>query len=86
MSSGTAMSMTGATAWVYLRSGNCTIRWRRGDKVAYVFAGKQLETYPDEAPRAELLDTIPLSSKGWADLTHVRLLGENWVKTRHQRN
>lgn len=85
MSTGITISMTSPTAWAYLPSGDCTIRWQRGDKVAYIFAGKQLETYPDEPPKAEVLDTIPLSSKGWADLAHVRLIGENWVKARRQR-
>jgi hypothetical protein len=85
MSRGGTMPMTSPTAWVYLPSGDCTIRWQRGDKVAYIFAGKQLETYPDEPLRVEVLDTIPLSSKGWTDLAHVRRTGENWVKARRQR-
>lgn len=85
MSRGGAMPMTSHTAWAYLPSGNCRIRWQRGDNVAYIFDSKQLETYPDEPLRVEVLDTIPLSSKGWTDLAHVRLTGENWVKARHRR-
>lgn len=77
--------MTSPTAWVYLPSGDCTIRWKRGDKVAYVFPGKQLETYPDERLRVESLATIPVSSQGWGDLAEVRLAGENWVKAKRKR-
>jgi hypothetical protein len=40
--------MTSPTGWVYLRSTNCAIRWQRGDKVAYIFEGKQTETNSDE--------------------------------------
>jgi hypothetical protein len=48
MSRGGAMPMTSPTGWVYLRSANCTIRWQRGDKVTYIFEGKQMETNSDE--------------------------------------
>ena len=85
MSRGGAMPMTSPTAWAYLPSGNCTIRWQRGDNVAYIFEGKQLETYPDEPLRVEVLATIPVLPKGWTDLAHARRTGENWVKTRRQR-
>ncbi|MCA1709241.1 MAG: hypothetical protein LC808_40550 [Actinobacteria bacterium] len=73
------------TAWAYIPSGNCTVRWQRRDKVAYVFPGKELETYPDEALRVKVLDTIPVAPKGWTDLDHVRLTGENWVKAKRKR-
>ncbi len=85
MSRSDAMPMASPTAWVYLPSGDCTIRWQRGDKVAYIFEGKQLETYPDQPPRAAVLDTIPVPPKGWTDLAHVSLTGEKWVKARRQR-
>lgn len=49
MSYGAAAPAYRPTAWVYLASGDCTIRWQRGDNVAYIFEGKQLETYPDAA-------------------------------------
>lgn len=48
MSRGGAMPMASPTGWVYLRSADCTIRWQRGDKVAYIFEGKQTEAHPDE--------------------------------------
>jgi hypothetical protein len=86
MSRGNTTPMTNPTAWAYLASGDCTIRWQRGDSVAYIFQGKQLETYPDEPLRTEiLLDTIPVLPQGWTDLAHVRRTGENWVKARRQR-
>lgn len=55
MSHGGAIPMTSPTTWAYLPSGDCTIYWQRGDKMAYIFEGKQLETYPDEPLRAEVL-------------------------------
>lgn len=77
--------MTNPTAWVYLPSGDCTIRWQRGDTVAYIFESKQLETYLHETPRVEVLARLHVSLQGWTDLAHVRLVGESWVKAKRQR-
>ncbi len=79
------MPMTSPTGWVFLSSGNCTIRWRRGDNVAYIFNGKQMETYPDESQRVDFLATIPVSFQGWTDLADIRLAGEKWAKTARKR-
>jgi hypothetical protein len=79
------MPMTSPTGWVFLSSGNCTIRWRRGDNVAYIFNSKQMETYPDESQRVDFLATIPVSFQGWTDLADIRLAGEKWLKTAHTR-
>ena len=81
------MPMTSPTGWVYLSSSNCTIRWRRGDNVAYIFDGKQMGTYPDESLKVgiEVLATIPVSSQGWTDLAEVTRVGESWVKAKRQR-
>jgi hypothetical protein len=84
MSHGGAMPMNSPTGWVYLRSANCTIRWQRGDKVAYIFEGKQTEANSDEGSLA-VLATIPVSSTGWTDLADVKLAGENWVKAKRRR-
>jgi hypothetical protein len=81
MSRDTAMPMTSPTGWVYLHSANCTIRWQRGDKVAYIFEGKQMDANPDDT----VLATIPVSSTGWTDLADVKLAGENWAKEKRQR-
>jgi hypothetical protein len=83
MSRGGAIPMTSPTGWVYLRSANCTIRWQRGDKVAYIFEGKQTEANSDEG--VAVLATIPVSSTGWTDLAEVKLAGENWVKAKRRR-
>ena len=83
MSRGGAMPMNSPTGWVYLRSAHCTIRWQRGDKVAYIFEGKQTEANPGN--EVAVLATIPVSSTGWTDLAEVRLTGENWVKTKRRR-
>ncbi|MGH3907398.1 MAG: hypothetical protein ACRDTE_24965 [Pseudonocardiaceae bacterium] len=86
MKRGGAMPMNRPTGWVYLRPGNCTIRWRRGDDVAYVFSGKQMETYPDEPLdeplRVEILATIAVSPQGWTDLAEVRRVGRRWLRSR----
>lgn len=68
--------------WVYLSAGSgYTIRWERGDQVAYVFAGKQMETYPDTSVAVPVLATITVSSSGWTDLAQIRLVGEQWLRT-----
>jgi len=55
-----------------------TIRWRRGDAVAYVLSGKKLGDHG----MAEVLGTIPVSPAGWTDLAEVRALGRRWVRER----
>ncbi len=72
------------TMWVYLTSGDCTIRWQRGDTVAYIFAGDELNTYLDEALRVTVLDTIPVPSTGWTDVAEVRMVGENWIRVKRK--
>jgi len=57
----------------------------RGDAVSYIFECKQLDTYPDELLKVEVLDTIPVLPKGWADMAHVKRTGENWVKAKRKR-
>lgn len=64
MSRGGAMPMNRPTGWVYLHSGSCTIRWRRGDDVAYVLSGRQLESYPGETPGGTALAVIKVSPRG----------------------
>lgn len=77
-----AMPMNRPTGWAYLRSGNCTIRWQRGDDVAYVFPGQQMDTYPDEALKAAVLATIPVSRQGWTDLAEIRRVGRRWLRAK----
>lgn len=85
MSRGGAVTAYRPTAWAYIPSGHCTVRWQRGDKVAYVLPGKELETYPDEALRVKVLDTISVAREGWTDLEHVQMIGEYWVKIHHRK-
>lgn len=85
MSRGGAMPITSPMAWTYLRSGNCTIRWQRGDNVAYILPGKQMDAYPDKRRREGVLATIHVPPNGWTDLAQVRLTAENWVKANRQR-
>ncbi len=87
MSRGGVVSSPSPTAWVYLSPGDCTIRWQRGDSVAYIFDGKQMETYPDVPLKVgiDVLATISVSSQGWTDLAEVTRVGESWVKAKRQR-
>ncbi|MGH3839131.1 MAG: hypothetical protein ACRDSF_26050 [Pseudonocardiaceae bacterium] len=80
-SRGRAAPCTPVVGWVFLdrhRHDGYTIRWRRGDRVAYVLAGKQVGDYG----MSEVLDTIPVSPSGWTDLTEMRLLGQRWLRAR----
>jgi hypothetical protein len=64
MSNGATAPAYRPTAWAYFPSGDCTIRWQRGDNVAYIFEGKQLDTYPDEpSEAARILD--PAVERAW---------------------
>jgi len=86
MNYGAAAPAYRPTAWAYLPSGDCTIRWQRGDNVAYIFQGKQLETYlPGSGTESRDPCHYPVSPKGWADIPHVQRLGEAWVKAHRQR-
>lgn len=85
MSRGGAVPAHRPTGWIYLRSRDCTIRWQRGDNMAYIFEGKQMKTYPDEPLRANVLTTIPVSSKGWIDLNQIKILGEKWAEAKRRR-
>jgi hypothetical protein len=72
---------TTPTAWVFLdrhRTSGFTIRWKRGDAVAYVLHGKRFFDHG----MGEVLGTIPVVPTGWTDLAEVRTLGERWVRSR----
>jgi hypothetical protein len=59
--------------WVRLE-GRYTIRWRRGDTVAYVLGAQQIGDHG----MAGVVDTIPVSPTGWTDLAEVRHVGQRW--------
>lgn len=61
--------------WVFLEAGY-TIRWRRGEPVAFVLSGQQTENHGT----AGAVDTIPVPPSGWTDLAEIRQLGERWLR------
>ncbi|MGH3814127.1 MAG: hypothetical protein ACRDUV_17035 [Pseudonocardiaceae bacterium] len=64
--------------WVYLAEGY-TIRWRRGDAVAYVFADREAG---DSDRVVGAIDTIPVSKTGWTDAIEVRAVAARWLRER----
>jgi hypothetical protein len=72
---------TAPTGWVFCdrrRVDGFTIRWKRGDRVAYVLGGRRVGDHGMN----EVLDTIPVPPSGWADLAEIRQLGYRWVSGR----
>ena len=81
MSQGGATPKIAPVGWVFLdrhRADGFTIRWRRGEPVAYVLEGKWLGDHSATAT----LGTIPVTPTGWTDLAEVRLVGERWLRAR----
>lgn len=79
MTKGGATPITAVVGWVFLdrhRHDGYTVRWRRGDALAYVLSGKKLGDHG----MADVLGTIPVLPAGWTDLTEVRVLGRRWVR------
>jgi hypothetical protein len=79
MTRGGVVPKTAPVGWVFLgrhRHDGYTIRWRRGDAVAYVLSGKKLGAHG----MIDVLDTIPVVPTGWTDLVEVRLLGQRWLR------
>ena len=68
-----------AVAWVVVQDGSrvFTLRWRRGDQVAYVLAGARIGYCG-----AEAVATIPVPSAGWSDLQQVRDRAQAWLTER----
>lgn len=73
---GGSVARPAPVGWVYLEDG-FTIRWRRGDTVAYVFNGEQRWADPATTP---VVATIPVATTGWTDHTQIRSLGRRWVQ------
>lgn len=68
--------------WVFLNGhgpDGITVRWKRGDPVAYVLDGHRLG---DHSTVAGILDTVPVTPAGWTDLAEIRLLGQRWTRQR----
>lgn len=64
--------------WIHL-PGEYTVRWRRGDAVAYVFADRHTG---DSQDTHGTIDTIPVSKTGWSDIADVRLIADRWLRTK----
>lgn len=72
---------TAPTGWVFIdrhRASGFTIRWRRGEGLAYVLSGQRLGDHG----MTEVLDTIPVLPVGWTDLAELRTLGQRWMRAR----
>ena len=71
---------TAPTGWVFFdrhRTDGFTIRWKRGDRLAYVLSGHRVGDHG----MAEVVDTIPVSPAGWTDLAELQALGQRWMRT-----
>lgn len=65
--------------WVFLdrhRREGFTIRWRRGERKAYVLNGQRTGDHTV----VDVLATIPVVPTGWTDLAEIRLLGQRWLR------
>lgn len=79
MSRGGATLSTAPVGWVFLnRYGHdgITVRWKRGETVAYVFDGKRLGDHGSVG----ILDKIQVVPAGWADLNDIRQLALRWIR------
>ena len=71
--------------WVHLRGGvhapeGYTIRWRRGEAVAYVLAGKQLSSHAV----TDVVATVGVPPHGWVDWAHIRAHGQRWLAAHNE--
>lgn len=73
------VSKASPVGWVFLDAGY-TVRWRRGDPVAHVLTGRQMDNHG----AAGVLDAIPVPASGWTDLAEIRQTGQRWLH--QQRN
>lgn len=82
---------TGASAhaapigWVHLRGGahapeGYTIRWRRGESVAYVLPGRQLSSHAV----VDVVTRVDVPPRGWVDLAHIQAHGQRWLATHNE--
>ena len=75
-----ASTHAAVVGWVHLRGDaqipeGYTIRWRRGEPVAYVLAGKQLSSHAV----TDVVATIKVPPHGWVDWAHIRAHGQRWL-------
>jgi hypothetical protein len=77
---GGAAQKTAPVGWVHVGDGY-TVRWRRGDPVAYVLDGERTGDHG----MAGVLDTISVSPAGWTDLAEIRQVGQRWRRQHRSR-
>lgn len=63
-------------SWIFLDG--FTIRWWRGEPVAYVLDGKRVGDHA----MTGVLGKIPVAPTGCTDLAEIRLLGQRWLRQR----
>jgi len=66
-------------AWVFLERyhpDGVTVRWRRGEAVAYILDGKRLGDHRVGG----ILAKIPVAPAGWTDSADIRMLGQRWLR------
>lgn len=79
MTRGGAVPKAAPVGWVFLdrhRHDGYTIRWRRGDRVAYVLSGQRVGDHGMN----DVLEIIPVLPGGWTDVAEIRALGRRWVR------
>ena len=70
----TYTASTAPIAW-HCHKGRFTVRWRRGEEVAYVLTGRRM----DDRGMTEVIDTIAVRTDGWTDAVEVRALADRWA-------
>ena len=72
------MTVARPVARVYL-DGDYTFRWHRGDRLAFVFLGRE---DGDSDHTAGAVDSVPVSESGWTDVSEVRRAAKRWLLQR----
>ncbi len=70
--------MIAPIGWVFLdlhHQDRFTIRWRRGEPVAYVLDGKRVGDHA----MTGVLGKIAVAPAGWTDLVEIQNLGRRWL-------
>ena len=68
--------MVRPVVWAYLDD-DYTFRWRRGDRLAFVFLGRE---DGDSDHTAGAVDAVPVPESGWTDIAEVRRAAKRWQR------
>lgn len=77
--SGGAVPKTEPVGWVFLdryHPDGITVRWRRGEVVAYILDGKRLGDHM----LVGVLAKLSVSPAGWTDIADIQTLGQRWLR------